>query len=621
MQAPLSVYLLIDKKNKQATEIFNRFYTLLCRDVEKPLSDGLDIPVYLISNDENGDIKLIDFTYSEKNAIFFFVDMAVYLGSTQWKDYILKLKRQIEDGAPAVLYSVKQFEYATDLSFINKDQMILPPNDDIVAGWDEVSSRIYDCLIRYMKGMRQGNDGVMPKLKLFISHAKSDGRVIAENFRDIIRSKTKLDSFFDKNDIVEGADFEKQIKDNVKSSLLMVLDSDAYGTRQWCQKEILCAKRNGVPIVVVDMHSEVITRTFPYMGNVPSIRLKENNWDLAINLLLRTGLRYEYQKNYLAKIVAEGSNEDFDILNYQPELLDMYMLKKDNVLYPEPPVSEEEKSILNNTKKKFITPLEKEGLSLNGEFISISVSNTNENRPDEIMLRDMVVEISRYILNAGGKILYGGSGSHDGYVNLFSQISEKYGKIKIESEGKDVPEDEAYIYNYYAWPYMNALSDDDRAYLKHCHLCAQQIYPNGITEEQKKLIPSTQDEEGKKLIIGSLSHMRDVRSSKARAFVIVGGKINGSLTPIPGVLDEYMKARATEKPIYLLGGFGGEATLISRSVIGREAIIDSIKKDTYESLNNGLNEDENIRLLLSTNVLEVIRLIIKGMKSVIKQKE
>ena len=37
MQTPLSVYLLIDKKNRQATEIFNKFYTLLCRDVEKPL--------------------------------------------------------------------------------------------------------------------------------------------------------------------------------------------------------------------------------------------------------------------------------------------------------------------------------------------------------------------------------------------------------------------------------------------------------------------------------------------------------------------------------------------------------------------------------------------------------
>ena len=60
MQAPLSVYLLIDKNNRLASEIFNRFYTLLCRDVEKPLSDGLDIPVYLISNDENGEIKIIE---------------------------------------------------------------------------------------------------------------------------------------------------------------------------------------------------------------------------------------------------------------------------------------------------------------------------------------------------------------------------------------------------------------------------------------------------------------------------------------------------------------------------------------------------------------------------------
>lgn len=615
MQTPLSVYLLIDKNNRLASEIFNRFYTLLCRDVEKPLSDGLDIPVYLISNDENGEIKSIDFEQSEKNAIFFFADMAVYLGDTKWRDYILKLKKQIEGGAPAVLYSVKQFEYATDLSFIKKDQMIIPPNDDIIAGWDEVSSHIYDCLIRYMKDMTQD------KLKLFISHAKRDGLVVAENLRNSLRSKTKLDSFFDKNDIIEGVDFEKQIKENVKSSLLMVLDSDAYGTRQWCQKEILCAKKYGVPIVVVDMHSDVITRTFPYMGNVPSVRLNDDNLDTAISLLLRTGLRYEYQKNYLAKIVKEGNNDDFDILSYQPELLDMHMLEKINVLYPEPPVSEEERRILNSTNKNFITPLEKEGLLLDGEFISISVSNTNENRPDEIMLRDMVVEISRYILNAGGKIIYGGSGSRDGYVNLFSQISEKYGKIKIESEGKDLPEDEAYIYNYYAWPYMNVLSDDDMAYLKHCHLCAQQIYPDGISEEQKRLIPSTQDEEGKMQIISSLSHMRDVRCREARAFIIVGGKTKGSLTPIPGILEEYIKARATKKPIYLLGGFGGEAALISKSVISRETIIKSIRDDTYESLNNGLNKEENMRLLLSTNVFEIIRLIISGMKKVIKPKE
>lgn len=616
MQTPLSVYLLIDKNNRLASEIFNRFYTLLCRDVEKPLSDGLDIPVYLISNDENGEIKSIDFEQSEKNAIFFFADMAVYLGDTKWRDYILKLKKQIEGGAPAVLYSVKQFEYATDLSFIKKDQMIIPPNDDIIAGWDEVSSHIYDCLIRYMKDMTQD------KLKLFISHAKRDGLVVAENLRNSLRSKTKLDSFFDKNDIIEGVDFEKQIKENVKSSLLMVLDSDAYGTRQWCQKEILCAKKYGVPIVVVDMHSDVITRTFPYMGNVPSVRLNDDNLDSAINLLLRTGLRYEYQKNYLTRIVKEGNDDDdFDILSYQPELLDMHMLEKNNVLYPEPPVSEEERRILNSTKKNFITPLEKEGLLLDGEFISISVSNTNENRPDEIMLRDMVVEISRYILNAGGKIIYGGSGSRDGYVNLFSQISEKYGKIKIESEGKDLPEDEAYIYNYYAWPYMNVLSDDDMAYLKHCHLCAQQIYPDGISEEQKRLIPSTQDEEGKMQIISSLSHMRDVRCREARAFIIVGGKTKGSLTPIPGILEEYLKARATKKPIYLLGGFGGEAALISKSVISRETIIKSIRDDTYESLNNGLNKEENMRLLLSTNVFEIIRLIISGMKKVIKPKE
>ena len=57
--------------------------------------------------------------------------------------------------------------------------------------------------------------------------------------------------------------------------------------------------------------------------------------------------------------------------------------------------------------------------------------------------------------------------------------------------------------------------------------------------------------------------MRDVRCREARAFIIVGGKTKGSLTSTPSILDEYMKVCATEKPIYLLGGFEGEAVLIS----------------------------------------------------------
>ena len=71
---------------------------------------------------------------------------------------------------------------------------------------------------------------------------------------------------------------------------------------------------------------------------------------------------------------------------------------------------------------------------------------------------------------------------------IAEQLFVSYGLLSKLIE--DVPEDEVYIYNYYAWPYMNVLSDNDMAYLKHCHLCAQQIYPDGISEERKKSIPS-----------------------------------------------------------------------------------------------------------------------------------
>jgi hypothetical protein len=60
-----------------------------------------------------------------------------------------------------------------------------------------------------------------PPVKLFISHAKVDGVNMAMDFRNYIRSETKLSSFFDANDIADGYDFEKEIAGGVKNSILV----------------------------------------------------------------------------------------------------------------------------------------------------------------------------------------------------------------------------------------------------------------------------------------------------------------------------------------------------------------------------------------------------------------
>src|SRR5690606_27562412 len=58
--------------------------------------------------------------------------------------------------------------------------------------------------------------GVPAPIKLFLSHAKLDGEIIAKEFRSYIENNLKLNTFFDANDIADGYDFESQIKANLK---------------------------------------------------------------------------------------------------------------------------------------------------------------------------------------------------------------------------------------------------------------------------------------------------------------------------------------------------------------------------------------------------------------------
>jgi hypothetical protein len=125
-------------------------------------------------------------------------------------------------------------------------------------------------------------------VKLFISHAKKDNEKEAKEFRDFVRSQTKLSTFFDANDIADGHKFDTQLKKAIEDghAALVVFHSDAYSTREWCQIEILTAKRYKTPIVIVHNITNGEKRSFPYMGNVPTIKFLNNNFEDIIDLTL-----------------------------------------------------------------------------------------------------------------------------------------------------------------------------------------------------------------------------------------------------------------------------------------------------------------------------------------------
>ena len=132
------------------------------------------------------------------------------------------------------------------------------------------------------------------------------------------------------------------------------------------------------------------------------------------------------------------------------------------------------------------------------------------------------------------------------------------------------------------------------------------------------------------------------------ARIIVGGRASGFKGKMAGLLEEFKMAKDSNHPIYLIGGFGGIARMLC-AAIGKDLpsnafVEEAFKCDYYESLykyyaskgqpidyswidglilndlNNGLNEDENGRLFTTTNIMEIVSLVLRGLSKTLSNK-
>ena len=106
----------------------------------------------------------------------------------------------------------------------------------------------------------------------------------------LLRQELNLD-LVAKNDIRFGDQFHEWLEDRMKDAIYLALRTDSYASRQWCRSEVLAAKRNGVPMVVVERAGAVEPRSFPYLGNVPTIRWTGTNAQEVVDLADQDRLR------------------------------------------------------------------------------------------------------------------------------------------------------------------------------------------------------------------------------------------------------------------------------------------------------------------------------------------
>jgi len=380
---PLSVFIVWHPDYLEGQQTADFLYSVLCRDSTKPLIRSMGIPVYFRNKNVSETNQPIDvnFTDSEYTAIIALVsdefvndnNYGKFLDSIFDKCETEKEKRRVYP----VAISKSAYNVSTKFSAINfirvdKSKLVCD-KEEIVSINSQIKTPILHELCRLLMNMKKATDeteslATSPPIKLFISHSKHDeSKLDASKFRDYINSQTQLKTFFDTNDISYGSNFGEEIKKAAKESALVVFQSDSYADREWCRIEVLEAKTAGCPIVIVNAVQNGEKRAFPYLGNYPSIRYK-NNFIEIIDLTLEQVLFNLYTKIFLDSLTDLYKIKTDKILSTSPELFNFIQLKKKGlnqgeeyslVIYPDPPLGSEEMEILNQLDDAFvfITPL------------------------------------------------------------------------------------------------------------------------------------------------------------------------------------------------------------------------------------------------------------------------
>jgi hypothetical protein len=143
--------------------------------------------------------------------------------------------------------------------------------------------------------------GGLPSSSAILGHSgfgeEDDVNQLIERVRRII-GQTRLADFFDANTLQPGQDWDRELREGAANAALLALRTDLYASREWCQREILIAKRSGMPVVVLNALKRCDQRGSFLMDHVPQVPVRRDNdgWcdadiRLGLNLLVDESLK------------------------------------------------------------------------------------------------------------------------------------------------------------------------------------------------------------------------------------------------------------------------------------------------------------------------------------------
>ena len=254
--------------------------------------------------------------------------------------------------------------------------------------------------------------------------------------------------------------------------------------------------------------------------------------------------------------------------------------------------------------------------------IGISISDSQDMETiglAEEHLRDAMTEVARHLLAMGARLVYGGDLRAHGFTDLLIELVARY---KRDADLKDT---RAAILNYLAWPALCCM--DLEQINTHAQIVAGLVEMHCLDHQGRDIEPAllrktpTSPPTSEEWSSGLMS-MRHVMTKVCDARIILGGQVSGFKGRMPGIAEEALFCLQSEKPLYVLGGFGGCARGIAEELglTSPQRAPATLWNDrtkfsglTVDALNNGLSSVENQTLARTVHIDEAVALILRGM--------
>lgn len=211
---------------------------------------------------------------------------------------------------------------------------------------------------------QQAGSGAGDRTRIFVSHTKRQASKDAEDagprVYDQVRallSGTRLDEFFDAHDLQTGSQWEAELDSAACSSALLMVRTDLYAGREWCQREVRIAKQHDLPVVALQVFTHGDQRGSFLMDHVPAIPWDAANPERgigrALSRLVDEALKHALWKRQRVFLEAQGFDwlpahapEPATVARWLSDRLGSGTDRKLLVLHPDPPLGPDEHSVL-----------------------------------------------------------------------------------------------------------------------------------------------------------------------------------------------------------------------------------------------------------------------------------